>query len=215
MTLEEFLTWKEKQEPRWEFDGVARGNDWGNVGAFGHRAEPDLFAVFFVLCSDVGAGGAGAQYFEHDYGVSHGERPKGRATVVERIDGDWVGHIMSGDPVLRMPEIAIEIPLNDLYLGVPLPNGEATPDACQGSEPTSSNVANDGSAGRFSIMVAGPHRPDRSMITRAERRQSVNHAIRQSDIVFRPYSQPESDIIPGQPKGRHLAQPSHRHAALV
>jgi Uma2 family endonuclease len=48
------------------------------------------------------------------------------ATVFERIDGDWVGHIMSGDAVLRMPEIDIEIPLAEFYLGVPLPGNEAT-----------------------------------------------------------------------------------------
>jgi Uma2 family endonuclease len=43
-----------------------------------------------------------------------------RATIFERIDGDWVGHIMSGEAVLRMPEIGIEIPLAELYIGVEL-----------------------------------------------------------------------------------------------
>jgi Uma2 family endonuclease len=37
------------------------------------------------------------------------------ATVFERIDDDWVGHIMSGDAILHMPEIGIEIPLAELY----------------------------------------------------------------------------------------------------
>ena len=52
-----------------------------------------------------------------------------RATVFERIDDDWVGHIMSGDVVLRMPEIGIEIPLAELYVGVQFPSGKPNPDA--------------------------------------------------------------------------------------
>jgi Uma2 family endonuclease len=52
-----------------------------------------------------------------------------RATVFERIDDDWVGHIMSGDVVLRMPEIGIEIPLAELYIGVQFPSGKPSPDA--------------------------------------------------------------------------------------
>jgi Uma2 family endonuclease len=41
-----------------------------------------------------------------------------QATVFERIGGDWVGHIMSGDAVLLMPEIGIEVLLAELYAGV-------------------------------------------------------------------------------------------------
>ncbi len=40
------------------------------------------------------------------------------ATVFARVDGDWVGHIVSGDAVLPMPEIDIELPLAELYEGV-------------------------------------------------------------------------------------------------
>jgi Uma2 family endonuclease len=47
-----------------------------------------------------------------------------RATVFERIDGDWVGHIMSGDATLHMPEIGIEIPLTELYVGIQFPGSE-------------------------------------------------------------------------------------------
>jgi Uma2 family endonuclease len=48
-----------------------------------------------------------------------------RATIFERIDDDWVGHIMSSGAILRMPEIGIEIPLAELYLDVPLPGNAA------------------------------------------------------------------------------------------
>ncbi len=42
------------------------------------------------------------------------------ATVFERVGGDWVGHIITDDAVLHMPEIGIEIPLSELYEGVEL-----------------------------------------------------------------------------------------------
>jgi Uma2 family endonuclease len=41
-----------------------------------------------------------------------------RATVFARDGGDWVGHIVSGDAVLAMPEIGVEVPLAELYEGV-------------------------------------------------------------------------------------------------
>jgi Uma2 family endonuclease len=41
-----------------------------------------------------------------------------RATVFARTGDDWVGHIVSGDAILAMPEIGIEIPLAELYEGV-------------------------------------------------------------------------------------------------
>jgi Uma2 family endonuclease len=40
------------------------------------------------------------------------------ATVFARQDGDWIGHIMSGEAVLHMPEIGIDLPLAELYEGV-------------------------------------------------------------------------------------------------
>ena len=39
-------------------------------------------------------------------------------TVFERIDDDWIGHLLAADAVLRMPEIGIEVPLAELYEGV-------------------------------------------------------------------------------------------------
>jgi Uma2 family endonuclease len=41
-----------------------------------------------------------------------------RATVFVRDGGDWVGHIISGDAMLPMPEIGIEVPLSEIYEGV-------------------------------------------------------------------------------------------------
>jgi Uma2 family endonuclease len=40
------------------------------------------------------------------------------ATVFARVDNDWVGHIVSGDAILGMPEIGIGLPLAELYEGL-------------------------------------------------------------------------------------------------
>ena len=41
-------------------------------------------------------------------------------TMFERVAGDWVGHLLHSDSVLRMPEIGIELPLAELYDGIDL-----------------------------------------------------------------------------------------------
>ncbi len=45
-------------------------------------------------------------------------------TMFERIDDDWVGHLLNAASVLRMPEIGIEVALAELYEGVALPEPE-------------------------------------------------------------------------------------------
>ena len=42
------------------------------------------------------------------------------ATMFERIGDDWVGHILSRDAVIAMPEIGIAVPLVELYDGIDL-----------------------------------------------------------------------------------------------
>lgn len=41
-------------------------------------------------------------------------------TMFERIGGDWVGHVLGADAVLRMPEIDVEVPIAEFYEGVEL-----------------------------------------------------------------------------------------------
>jgi Uma2 family endonuclease len=40
------------------------------------------------------------------------------ATVFAWVGGDWVGHIVSGDANLGMPEIGIDVPISELYEGI-------------------------------------------------------------------------------------------------
>ena len=44
------------------------------------------------------------------------------ATMFERVGEEWLGRILDGDAVIRMPEIGIEFPLAELYEGLDLPN---------------------------------------------------------------------------------------------
>jgi Uma2 family endonuclease len=42
------------------------------------------------------------------------------ATVFERATNDWIGRVFAGDAVLAIPEVAIAIPLVELFAGVEL-----------------------------------------------------------------------------------------------
>jgi len=46
------------------------------------------------------------------------EQDRQGATVFARAGNDWVGHVVSGDVVLAMPEIGVELSLAELYEGV-------------------------------------------------------------------------------------------------
>ena len=48
------------------------------------------------------------------------EQDRVAATVFSRAGADWVGHVLTGDETLRMPEIGIELPLSELYAGLNL-----------------------------------------------------------------------------------------------
>jgi Uma2 family endonuclease len=42
-------------------------------------------------------------------------------TLFERMGGDWVGHLVAADSVLRLPELGIELPFAELYEGLEFP----------------------------------------------------------------------------------------------
>jgi Uma2 family endonuclease len=50
------------------------------------------------------------------------EQTRMAATVFTREGDDWVGRLASGEAVVAMPEIGIELPLAALYAGVDLPD---------------------------------------------------------------------------------------------
>lgn len=56
------------------------------------------------------------------------EQDQPAATVFERRDNDWIGHLLVDDAVLDMPEIGIKIPLADLYEGLTFEKPPTTDD---------------------------------------------------------------------------------------
>ena len=49
------------------------------------------------------------------------------ATVFARSGDDWIGHVLADDAILSMPEIAIEVPLAELYEGLDFSSSDADP----------------------------------------------------------------------------------------
>lgn len=50
-----------------------------------------------------------------------------RGTVFERAGEDWIGHFLRADAILKIPEIAIEVPIAEFYRGVDLPPTQMLP----------------------------------------------------------------------------------------
>jgi Uma2 family endonuclease len=175
MTFAEFLDWEERQEFKYEFDGVGPVAMTGGTIAYaitgrnlvatlvtrlrgkpcqpfgsdlklqvgGSIRYPDAFVVcktvapkdkvvhdpvvIFEVLSDSTAhtdrGRKNEEYRDTPSVMRYVmlEQDSMRATVFAREDGRWVGSILSGDSVLAMPEIGIEIPLAELYEGVDFP----------------------------------------------------------------------------------------------
>ena len=84
---------------------------------------PDPVVVFEVLSSST----AGTDRIEknEEYRATTSiqryvmlEQTRQAATVFARVGDDWVGHILVGGMSLAMPEIAVDLPLGDIYLGI-------------------------------------------------------------------------------------------------
>lgn len=179
MTVAEFLAWEERQELRYEFDGIrpiaVTGGTYAHdtisinitrvlwdrlrgrpcrahgpnlkIETTGRIRYPDAFVscvsyrpgaklgrdpvVIFEVLSE--SGEQTDLIFKNEeyealpsvrrYVVLQQERIGGM--MFERAaDGDWIGHMLRPEAVLRMPEIGVELPLAELYDGVDF----ATPD---------------------------------------------------------------------------------------
>lgn len=46
------------------------------------------------------------------------EQARRAATVFARAGDDWAGHVLTGDAVLAMPEVGVELPLTEVYAGI-------------------------------------------------------------------------------------------------
>lgn len=172
MTVDEFLDWEERQELRWEFDGVEPFAMTG--GTLGHAAiqrniiialagrlrgqrcqvlgshlkirtrstvrYPDAFVIctrpparstvvddpvviFEVLSPSTASIDLVAKNQEYRdipsvqrYVMLEQDRIGG--VMFARVDGDWRGQVLDADATLAMPEIAVEVPMQEFYEGV-------------------------------------------------------------------------------------------------
>jgi Uma2 family endonuclease len=180
MSLEAFLQWEERQEPRYEFDGFEpvamtggtaehsaiqrnlvtaltmrlRGKPCQphgselKIAVAGSIRYPDAFVVCLPLARGTTVVTDPVVVFEVlspststiDHIVKNQEyrdtpsvrryvmleQDRQAATIFARQGDDWVGHVISGDTVLAMPEIGVELPLAELYDGVALAGSPAT-----------------------------------------------------------------------------------------
>ena len=47
-------------------------------------------------------------------------------TMFERVGDDWLGHLLTAESILRMPEIGVEVPLLDFYEDIEFPDRTET-----------------------------------------------------------------------------------------
>jgi hypothetical protein len=82
-----------------------------------HRAMI-LFATATVGSGHVPPGGARSipRYVEREQSCR-------RATVFSHSGDDWVGHVLTSDDDLALPEVGITLPIAELYEGVTFPPG--------------------------------------------------------------------------------------------
>lgn len=56
------------------------------------------------------------------------EQARRAATVFARAGDDWVGHVLTGDAALAMPEIGVELPLAEVYAGIAFATDDPSPE---------------------------------------------------------------------------------------
>ena len=56
------------------------------------------------------------------------EQARRAATVFLRVGDDWAGHVVTGDAVLAMPEIGVDLPLAAAYAGIEFAMDDPSPE---------------------------------------------------------------------------------------
>ncbi len=57
------------------------------------------------------------------------EQARRAATAFARAGDDWAGHVVTGDAVLAMAEIGVELPLAEVYAGIAFATDDASPES--------------------------------------------------------------------------------------
>jgi Uma2 family endonuclease len=180
MSVAEFLEWEDRQELRYEFDGVQaiartggtvahaviqrniavamtlrlRGKSCRFFGSdlkievAGHIRYPDGFVVctpvplrhkvvrdpvvIFEILSETTAR-TDTVTKNREYAATASVRryivlaqDEIGGTMFERVGNDWVGHLLTAESVLQMPEIGVEVRLLEFYEDIEFPVGTET-----------------------------------------------------------------------------------------
>jgi Uma2 family endonuclease len=180
MSVAEFLEWEDRQELRYEFDGVQaiartggtvahaviqrniavamtlrlRGKSCRFFGSdlkievAGHIRYPDGFVVctpvplrhkvvrdpvvIFEILSETTAR-TDTVTKNREYAATASVRryivlaqDEIGGTMFERVGNDWVGHLVTAESVLQMPEIGVEVRLLEFYEDIEFPVGTET-----------------------------------------------------------------------------------------
>ena len=56
------------------------------------------------------------------------EQARPAVTVFARAGDDWAGHVLTGDAVLAMPEIGVDLPLAEVYVGIEFATDDPPPE---------------------------------------------------------------------------------------
>ena len=56
------------------------------------------------------------------------EQTRRAATVFARDGGSWTGHVLNGDMALEMPGIGVDLPLSEIYAGIPFASDGEPPE---------------------------------------------------------------------------------------
>lgn len=117
MSPQAFVDWEERQELGSEFDG------FDPVAMTGGTVIDDPVVVFEAFNPSTATTDHIVKNQEYRDTPSIQrylmlEQDRQAATIFARQGNDWVAHIVSGDVVLAMPEICVDLKLGELYDGV-------------------------------------------------------------------------------------------------
>lgn len=124
MSVEEFLTWERREELRYEFDGVQPVAMTGGTVAHSVIATnivPEPVIVFEVSSASTALLDRNIKAAEYPATPSVQryvilEQTRADATVHSRDGADWIESRLTGTAaILPLPEVAIEVPLAELY----------------------------------------------------------------------------------------------------
>ena len=129
MTMAEFLDWEQRQPTKHEFDGIGPIAMAG--GTLAHAPLQANLAISVGGALEVlspSTAGTDRIVKAREYQATPSvqryvmlEQDRIAATVFARLSDGWSGQVLAAGDTLAFPELGISVPLDDLYVGIALP----------------------------------------------------------------------------------------------